>query len=131
MGTREWGHWGWGQWNEDRDGDTGLGTGWGHRVEDKVVPVPLLESLPPVPRQGLRKGRAGIQELLAGGSTGKALEQPGKAEFQPDPGEQEQPGECGQGWGIPGKGSRGSIPLGAPKEDWDRCFPEGPSHWEF
>ncbi|NXI30676.1 FBF1 factor, partial [Sterrhoptilus dennistouni] len=50
--------------------------------------------------QGLRKGRAGIQELLGGGSMGKALEQPGKAEFQPDPGEQEQPGE--RLWDQPG-----------------------------
>ncbi|NXL71166.1 FBF1 factor, partial [Leptocoma aspasia] len=45
--------------------------------------------------QGLRKGCAGIQELLRGGSTGKSLEQPGKAEFRPDPKEQEQPGPGG------------------------------------
>ncbi|NXB73031.1 FBF1 factor, partial [Donacobius atricapilla] len=45
--------------------------------------------------QGLRKGRAGIQELLGGGSTGKTQEQPGKAEFRPDPKEQEQPGPGG------------------------------------
>ncbi|NXQ55990.1 FBF1 factor, partial [Anthoscopus minutus] len=36
----------------------------------------------PVPRQ----------ELLGGGSVGKALEQPGKAEFRPDPEEQPSPG---------------------------------------
>ncbi|NWH41800.1 FBF1 factor, partial [Chloropsis hardwickii] len=40
--------------------------------------------------QGLRKGRAGIQELLGGGATGKPPEQPGTAEFRPDPREQEQ-----------------------------------------
>ncbi|NWI72910.1 FBF1 factor, partial [Dryoscopus gambensis] len=46
--------------------------------------------------QGLRKGRAGIQELLAGGgSTGKIPEQPGKAEFRADPRDQEQPGPDG------------------------------------
>ncbi|XP_033367440.1 fas-binding factor 1 homolog isoform X2 [Parus major] len=37
--------------------------------------------------QGLRKGHTGIQELL-----GKTPEQPGKAELQPDPKEQEQTG---------------------------------------
>ncbi|NXB17942.1 FBF1 factor, partial [Rhagologus leucostigma] len=42
--------------------------------------------------QGLQKGCAGIQELLGGGgSTGKILEQPGKAEFGADPKDQEQP----------------------------------------
>ncbi|NXP66278.1 FBF1 factor, partial [Chloropsis cyanopogon] len=45
--------------------------------------------------QGLRKGRAGIQELLGGGATGKAPEHSGKAECRPDPGEQEQPGPGG------------------------------------
>ncbi|NWY22972.1 FBF1 factor, partial [Aphelocoma coerulescens] len=45
--------------------------------------------------QGLRKGRAGIRELLGGGSAGKILEQPGRAEFQADPKDREQPGEHG------------------------------------
>ncbi|NXO19225.1 FBF1 factor, partial [Oriolus oriolus] len=45
--------------------------------------------------QGLRKGRAGIQRLLGGGSTGKIPEQPGRAEFQADPKDQEQPGPGG------------------------------------
>ncbi|NXB61434.1 FBF1 factor, partial [Struthidea cinerea] len=45
--------------------------------------------------QGLRKGRAGIQELLGGGSAGKILEQPGRAEFRADPKEREQPGPDG------------------------------------
>ncbi|NXS19311.1 FBF1 factor, partial [Mystacornis crossleyi] len=43
--------------------------------------------------QGLRKGRAGIRELLAGGgSAGRIPEKPGKAELQVDPKDQEQPG---------------------------------------
>ncbi|NWV07860.1 FBF1 factor, partial [Ptilonorhynchus violaceus] len=42
--------------------------------------------------QGLRKGRAGIQELLG---RGKTLEQPGKGEFRPEPQEREQPGPGG------------------------------------
>ncbi|NXC02805.1 FBF1 factor, partial [Orthonyx spaldingii] len=41
--------------------------------------------------QGLRKGRAGIQKLLGGDSTGKSLEQPGKAELWPDPRERPEP----------------------------------------
>ncbi|NXB11856.1 FBF1 factor, partial [Cnemophilus loriae] len=50
--------------------------------------------------QGLRKGHAGIQELLGGGPTGKTPEQPGKAEPRTDPGEQEQPGPGGR-WEEP------------------------------
>ncbi|NWW02226.1 FBF1 factor, partial [Oreocharis arfaki] len=45
--------------------------------------------------RGLRKGRAGIQELLGGGSAGKVLEQPGRAEFRADPKDREQPGPDG------------------------------------
>ncbi|NWV53853.1 FBF1 factor, partial [Daphoenositta chrysoptera] len=50
--------------------------------------------------QGLWKGRAGIQELLGGGSTGKILEQPGRAEFRADPKDREEPGLDG-GWEEP------------------------------
>ncbi|NXH81021.1 FBF1 factor, partial [Edolisoma coerulescens] len=45
--------------------------------------------------QGLRKGRAGIQELLGGGSAGKILERPGRTEFRADPKDGEQPGPGG------------------------------------
>ncbi|NXJ19800.1 FBF1 factor, partial [Dicrurus megarhynchus] len=45
--------------------------------------------------QGLRRGRAGIQELLGGGSAGRILEQPGRAELRADPKEREQPGPDG------------------------------------
>ncbi|NXT72805.1 FBF1 factor, partial [Chaetops frenatus] len=73
-------------------GDTGTGG----------VPVPP----PPVPSHGLCKGRARIQELLGGGSTGKALEQPGRAEFRPDPKEQEAPEP-------EGRGDRPGFPFGS------------------
>lgn len=72
--------------------------------------------VPGVPSQGLRKGRAGIQELLGGGSTGKIREQPGRAEFQADPKDPEQPGEHSREWGGPWKVfPRGSVPVGAAK----------------
>ncbi|NWI42215.1 FBF1 factor, partial [Picathartes gymnocephalus] len=51
--------------------------------------------------QGLCKGRAGIQELLGGGSKGKTLEQPGKVEFRSDPKEQELLEPDGR-WDQPG-----------------------------
>ncbi|NXY53268.1 FBF1 factor, partial [Callaeas wilsoni] len=51
--------------------------------------------------QGLRKGRAGIRELLGGGAAGEAPEQPGKAELGPDPRDREQPGPRGL-WDEPG-----------------------------
>ncbi|NWT10125.1 FBF1 factor, partial [Vireo altiloquus] len=73
--------------------------------------------------QGLRKGRAGIQELPGGGSTGRAEF---RAEFQADTKDQEQPGLHGDELEFPFGSYEPSVASGAGRRRGQR-FPAGSS----